>query len=556
LVGYTYTELTDIEWEHNGVYNYDRTPKKFGYEFWAPGMSLRDVFAEDFLVLDVPAVKYAKPGETVRVPAVFSHFSGRHGSGLVLKWQVRWLDRFGNLREGPVRMRRCPKTPSYRLTPLGDVQFALPKEPALVTLCAWMEDAEGRRVHTNYTQWLVQNGRSLPSAEAVDKHTLVLRFSPGDWSVSRFSEQDMPEVPIEGKSFYQNQQQLIELGKTICKQYGRGHGFMEYRLKLPDGIDLARLQTFSLLCEVAAKAGREKVDWERRVNRQDYPQTDAKRFPTTVAVSVNGVHIATWHLPDDPADARGVLSHWRGIERGSYGYLMHAEVQMSTPEGTAILNRWRENRRLIIRFEVPWNAVHRGGLAVYGRQMGRYPLDPTVILKFSAPLGLPAGWSSSEPVAVDTHRERIQAVLPAAAHGGYNWRYTTERPNSDWMRPEFDDSAWRVGRSGFGQQGTPGAVVGTEWTSSNIWMRTKINLPELHPDMVGWLEVHHDEDCEIFVNGELLWREGGFLTDYKTLRLAPNQLGLFRPGENVIAVHCRQTAGGQFIDVGLSFLPR
>ena len=538
LVGYTYTELTDIEWEHNGVYNYDRTPKKFGYEFWAPGMSLRDVFAEDFLVLDVPAIKYAKPGEAVRVPAAFSHFSGRHESGLVLKWRMRWLDRFGNLREGPVQSRPCPKTPPYRLTSLGDIQAAIPKEPALVTLCAWLEDMGGRRVHTNYTQWLVQSERGLPSAEAVDRHTLVLRFHPEDWAESRFSEQDMPEVPIEGK------------------QYGRGHGFMEYRLKLPDGVDLASLQTFSLLCEVAAKAGREKVDWERRVNRQDYPQTDIKRFPTTVAVSVNGVHIATWHLPDDPADARGVLSHWRGTERGSYGYLMHAEVQMGTPEGTAILNRWCESKQLVIRFEVPWNAVHRGGLAVYGEQMGRYPLDPTIILKFTAPLALPAGWKSNEPVAVNTHQERLQFMLPTAARGGHNWRYTTERPPEDWIRPEFDDSAWRIGRSGFGQHGTPGAVVGTEWTSSNIWMRTKINLPDLSPDTAGWLEVHHDEDCEIFVNGELLWRERGFLTAYKKLRLAPNQLRLFRPGENVITVHCRQTAGGQFIDVGLTFLPR
>lgn len=54
LVGYTYTELTDIEWEHNGVYNYDRSPKEFGYDFWAPGMTVRDVFAEDFLVIPNP----------------------------------------------------------------------------------------------------------------------------------------------------------------------------------------------------------------------------------------------------------------------------------------------------------------------------------------------------------------------------------------------------------------------------------------------------------------------------------------------------------------------
>jgi len=48
-----------------------------------------------------------------------------------------------------------------------------------------------------------------------------------------------------------------------------------------------------------------------------------------------------------------------------------------------------------------------------------------------------------------------------------------------------------------------------------------------------------------------IWREGGYLTRYKTIRLAPDQICLFREGENTIAVHCHQTVGGQFVDVGL-----
>ena len=32
ICGYVYTELDDIEWEHNGLVNYDRSPKGFGYE--------------------------------------------------------------------------------------------------------------------------------------------------------------------------------------------------------------------------------------------------------------------------------------------------------------------------------------------------------------------------------------------------------------------------------------------------------------------------------------------------------------------------------------------
>jgi len=277
LVGYTYTELTDIEWEHNGVYNYDRSPKEFGYDFWAPGMTVRDVFAEDFLALDVPTIKYAKPSEKVSVPVLFSHMSGKHereGEApaepqLTLKWQIRWLDRFGNWHESKIQTRKCPKTPVYKLTKLGEINFALPNEPSLVTLVAWLEDAKGKRVHINYTQWWVRDEKGLPRIEVVDKHTLALRFSPNDWAESKFSELSMPETPIDGK------------------HYGRGHGFVEYRLKLPEEIGRARLlpslldkvHSLTLICEIAAKAGREKVDWAERVNPQDYPQTDGKKVP-------------------------------------------------------------------------------------------------------------------------------------------------------------------------------------------------------------------------------------------------------------------------------------
>ncbi|MGQ9518738.1 MAG: glycoside hydrolase family 2 protein [Candidatus Fervidibacter sp.] len=536
LVGYTYTELTDIEWEHNGVYNYDRTPKEFGYDFWAPGMTVRDVFAEDFLVLDVPAIKYAKPGEKVQVPVLFSHMSGKNETGLVLKWQIRWLDRFGNWHETKIQSRKCPKTPAYKLTRHGEITFSLPNEPSLVTLVAWLENAQGKRVHINYTQWWVRGESGLPRAEVLDKHTLALRFSPNDWSDSRFSELSMSEVPIEGK------------------HYGRGHGFAEYWLKLPEGVSLDNAQSLTLICEIAAKAGREKIDWVERVNPQDYPQTDVKKFPTTVEVSINGVRIATWHLPDDPADARGVLSHWRGVERGSYGYLMRAEIRLDTPEGVAIVNRLRETGRLGIRFAVPWNAVHRGGLAIYGDTMGCYPVEPTVLLSFTEPLPFPVSWTSHEPVAVNSFRERLQVVLASAQRGGHEWRYTTEQPQENWMQPDFDDSDWKVGKSGFGTEGTPGAIVGTRWSTSDIWLRTTINVPKPSPEDVVWLEVHHDEDCEIYVNGRLFWREASYLTRYKLIRLKPEQISLFREGINTVAVHCRQTVGGQFIDVGFVIL--
>jgi len=43
----------------------------------------------------------------------------------------------------------------------------------------------------------------------------------------------------------------------------------------------------------------------------------------------------------------------------------------------------------------------------------------------------------------------------------------------------------------------------------------------------------------------------GFTTTYEELPLNPAARNTLKPGKNIIAVHCRQTRGGQYIDVGL-----
>jgi hypothetical protein len=145
---------------------------------------------------------------------------------------------------------------------------------------------------------------------------------------------------------------------------------------------------------------------------------------------------------------------------------------------------------------------------------------------------------------------RVGIVLPAADKEPAEWRYTLTRPDRTWVQPSFDDSAWKVGKSGFGTVGTPGAIVGTTWKTGDIWLRREFELPAReYGDLQLW--VHHDEDADVYINGVRALSVPGFVTGYDVLSMSPAARAALKPGKNVMAVHCHQTTGGQYIDVGI-----
>ena len=141
-------------------------------------------------------------------------------------------------------------------------------------------------------------------------------------------------------------------------------------------------------------------------------------------------------------------------------------------------------------------------------------------------------------------------VVPTSQNEGVTWRYTTEKPADDWFQLSFNDSSWKTGTGGFGTRETPGAVVRTEWRTPAIWLRREFDFP------VGdfknlQLVAHHDEDITIYINGIRAASASGYTTTYEELPLSAAARAALQPGRNTIAVHCRQTRGGQYIDVGI-----
>ena len=65
------------------------------------------------------------------------------------------------------------------------------------------------------------------------------------------------------------------------------------------------------------------------------------------------------------------------------------------------------------------------------------------------------------------------------------------------------------------------------------------------------LLAHHDEDVEIYINGVLAATAAGYTSSYEEMPLTLTGRNALKPGKNQMSVHCRQTRGGQYIDVGL-----
>ncbi|MDR3108222.1 MAG: hypothetical protein LBU65_00855 [Planctomycetaceae bacterium] len=146
----------------------------------------------------------------------------------------------------------------------------------------------------------------------------------------------------------------------------------------------------------------------------------------------------------------------------------------------------------------------------------------------------------------------LRTILPTAVEAKSEWSYTTDEPNNGWEKADYDDASWKKGKGGFGTTITPNATVGTEWNTSDIWVRRTFELTadDVKVPTKLLLSLFHDEDAEVYVNGVKVFEVKGYTNGYINAPLT-NAAKAFKVGKNTIAIHCKQTGGGQFIDAGL-----
>jgi hypothetical protein len=148
-------------------------------------------------------------------------------------------------------------------------------------------------------------------------------------------------------------------------------------------------------------------------------------------------------------------------------------------------------------------------------------------------------------------------VVPTSETTAQSWKYTTTTPPAGWQNTGFNDTAWSTGNGGFGTAGTPGAVVRTTWSTADIWLRRTFNPGSLTASQISNLvfRLHHDEGAELYINGALAATVTGYTTGYEYVPMTTaGQNAVVVNGNNVLAIHCHQTTGGQYIDAGIFYV--
>jgi hypothetical protein len=177
--------------------------------------------------------------------------------------------------------------------------------------------------------------------------------------------------------------------------------------------------------------------------------------------------------------------------------------------------------------------VEVNGLMTYDREVIKLPPDAVAAAQ-----------------SLFTSTFTIRTVVPTSLRDGQTWKFTTTAPADGWVATSFPDGLWQQGPGGFGKAGTPGGVIRTPWTTADLWLRRNFELASTDLVDPHW-RIHHDEDAEVYLNGQLVGRFTGYTSGYQRIPLEASALAALRKGTNTIAVHVHQTTGGQYFDLGL-----
>lgn len=143
-------------------------------------------------------------------------------------------------------------------------------------------------------------------------------------------------------------------------------GFLEYRIPIhfKAHTEIKRIQFTMELC---AEAPGFNNNWK-----------------SDITMWINGVEIGTWNCPGDFGDRKGLLTpSWWGIGSTQYGVLTKWQADESgcrindfaLSSVTVQDLKLKKNSFVTMRIGIKKNAAHIGGINIFGKEFGDYPVD-------------------------------------------------------------------------------------------------------------------------------------------------------------------------------------
>ena len=140
-------------------------------------------------------------------------------------------------------------------------------------------------------------------------------------------------------------------------------------------------------------------------------------------------------------------------------------------------------------------------------------------------------------------------ILPTTNSNSYRAKYSFEKPAGDWMSLNYNDIQWQQGAAPFGDNEHTAETI---WKTQDLWVRRDFEMdPSTLNQSPVLLNICHDDNVEVYLNGKEIFKKKGWTDKYLKLKTAVNLRSLLRKGKNVLAIHVANTAGGAFLDAGL-----
>ena len=373
IAGWLYTEHHDVINEWNGYWKFDRSEKITGLDEISNGMTLNDFHSPVYLSTGVEICKTVKGGDEIKIPLFLSSMNSKNlGDKLVIDYELKHINKIAHEYEvtsGEVYVKYEP----WKNESLKELNLKMPKSSGLAKLNLTLKTLDGKVLHKNFMYFEVNSNENLKNLD-------LLSIQPNSFSSSSWSKKSW--------AVFDNK-----------KMNGTGNGYFEYEIIFPDKLKSQEYKDAYFIVEASAKelfdkdkVGDDYVDFgidymkgskvSPSKNPNSYPMTDTKKFESKIQVLIDEKVKMELTLKDDPADHRGVLS-WHHQKRsktsespkldeaGSYGYIIKIPISIAELE-----NSMKKGK-----MKIKLKTVGEGGIAIYGKSFGRYPINPTLVLQ-------------------------------------------------------------------------------------------------------------------------------------------------------------------------------